>query len=93
MQVKPATTSKVQRLSILKNESVRRLGIGQFLAVAATYAIFFSSIAFVENRTRSSAQMGVMIMARTRGFTTGPLAESECPVDPVGVLTITPSPM
>jgi MFS family permease len=75
MQVKPATTSKVQRLSILKNESVRRLGIGQFLAVAATYAIFFSSIAFVENRTRSSAQMGVMIFAiMLPGYMAGMLA-------------------
>ncbi len=75
MQVKPAVANKGQRLSVLKNESIRRIGIGQFLAVAATYAIFFSSIAFVEERTRSSAQMGVMIFAiMLPGYMVGMLA-------------------
>jgi MFS family permease len=54
---------------------VRKVGIGQLLAVAATYAIFFSSIAFVEEKTRSSAQMGVMIFAiMLPGYIMGMLA-------------------
>jgi MFS family permease len=75
MQDRPATSSNVQRFSILKNISIRRVSIGQFLAVAATYAIFFSSIAFVEEKTHSSAQMGVMIFAiMLPGYMMGMLA-------------------
>jgi DHA3 family macrolide efflux protein-like MFS transporter len=54
---------------------VRCLGLAQFLAVAATYSIFFSSIAFVEQQTQSSAQMGVMIFAIVLpGYMVGMLA-------------------
>jgi DHA3 family macrolide efflux protein-like MFS transporter len=75
MEINSATDTKEQSLSILKNKSIRRLGIGQFLAVAATYAIFFSSIAFVEEKTHSSAQMGVMIFAiMLPGYMMGMLA-------------------
>jgi predicted MFS family arabinose efflux permease len=75
MQAKSPAASKDRQLSILKNESIRRVGMGQFLAVAATYAIFFSSIAFVEEKTRSSAQMGVMIFAiMLPGYMMGMLA-------------------
>lgn len=75
MEVKPTAAPKDHTISILKNTSVRRVGIAQLLAVAATYAIFFSSIAFVEEKTQSSAQMGVMIFAITLpGYMVGMLA-------------------
>jgi MFS family permease len=75
MEINSAADAKEQSLSILKNRAVRRVGIGQFLAVAATYAIFFSSIAFVEGKTHSSAQMGVMIFAiMLPGYVMGMLA-------------------
>jgi len=75
MQDKPTAIARTQALPILKNETVLRVSLGQFLAVAATYAIFFSSIAFVEQRTQSSAQMGVMIFAiMLPGYMMGMLA-------------------
>jgi DHA3 family macrolide efflux protein-like MFS transporter len=75
MPIKPAVSTDDPKLSMLKNRSVLRIAVAQFLAVAATYAIFFSSIAFVEKRTQSSAQMGVMIFAITLpGYMVGMLA-------------------
>jgi DHA3 family macrolide efflux protein-like MFS transporter len=75
MQADVKVNSKEHRFDILKNPSVRRIGLAQFLSVAATYAIFFSSIALVEEKTQSSAQMGVMIFAITLpGYMTGMLA-------------------
>jgi MFS family permease len=61
--------------SIVKNQSLRRVSMAQFLAIAAIYAIFFSSIALVEEKTHSSSQMGVMIFAVTLpGYIVGMLA-------------------
>jgi MFS family permease len=75
MQTKPRNSRQNQQLSILRNKAVQRVSMGQFLAVAGTYAIFFSSIAFVEEKTHSSAQMGVMIFAiMLPGYLMGMLA-------------------
>ena len=75
METDPMTSRQNQKLSILKNKAVQRISMGQFLAVAGTYAIFFSSIAFVEENTHSSAQMGVMIFAiMLPGYLMGMLA-------------------
>jgi DHA3 family macrolide efflux protein-like MFS transporter len=75
MEINSADGAKEQSLSILRNRSIRRLGVGQFLAVAGTYAIFFSSIAFIEEKTHSSAQMGLMIFAiMLPGYMMGMLA-------------------
>jgi predicted MFS family arabinose efflux permease len=75
MQTNPRNSRQNQKLSILRNKAVQRVSMGQFLAVAGTYAIFFSSIAFVEEKTHSSAQMGVMIFAiMLPGYLMGMLA-------------------
>ena len=55
--------------------SLRRLAVAQFVALAATYAIYFASMALVEEKTHSSAQMGLMIFSSTLpGFLFGMLA-------------------
>ena len=51
--------------SVLKNEDFRRLCAAQFTSLTATYAIYFASMALVEEVTRSSAQMGLMIFSST----------------------------
>ncbi len=51
--------------SVLKNEDFRRLCAAQFTSLTATYAIYFASMALVEEITRSSAQMGLMIFSST----------------------------
>jgi hypothetical protein len=51
--------------SVLKNRSFRRLCAAQFTSLVATYAIYFASMALVEEITRSSAQMGLMIFSST----------------------------
>ena len=54
---------------------LRRLSVAQFVALAATYAIYFASMALVEEKTHSSAQMGLMIFSSTLpGFLFGMLA-------------------
>ncbi len=53
------------RTSVLKNEDFRRLCLAQFTSLTATYAIYFASMALVEEITRSSAQMGLMIFSST----------------------------
>ncbi len=54
---------------------LRRLAVAQFVALAATYAIYFASMALVEEKTHSSAQMGLMIFSSTLpGFLFGMLA-------------------
>jgi len=52
-------------LSFVKNAPLRHLSIAQFVALAATYAIYFASMALVEEQTHSSAQMGLMIFSST----------------------------
>jgi len=62
-------------LSIAKNAPLRRLSVAQFVALVATYAICFASMALVEEKTHSSAQMGLMIFSSTLpGFLFGMLA-------------------
>jgi ABC-type dipeptide/oligopeptide/nickel transport system permease component len=39
--------------------------VAQFVALTATYAIYFASMALVEEKTHSSAQMGLMIFSST----------------------------
>lgn len=51
--------------SVLKNRNFRRLCLAQFASLTATYAIYFASMALVEEITRSSAQMGLMIFSST----------------------------
>lgn len=51
--------------SVLKNRNFRRLYLAQFASLTATYAIYFASMALVEEITRSSAQMGLMIFSST----------------------------
>ena len=50
---------------MLKNEDFRRLCAASFTSLTATYAIYFASMALVEEITRSSAQMGLMIFSST----------------------------
>lgn len=62
-------------LSLRGNMPLRRLSVAQFVALAATYAIYFASMALVEEKTHSSAQMGLMIFSSTLpGFLFGMLA-------------------
>lgn len=62
-------------LSLKRNMPLRRLSVAQFVALAATYAIYFASMALVEEKTHSSAQMGLMILSSTLpGFLFGMLA-------------------
>lgn len=51
--------------SVLKNRNFRRLYLAQFASLTATYAIYFASMALVEEITRSSALMGLMIFSST----------------------------
>lgn len=51
--------------SVLKNRDFRRLYLAQFASLTATYAIYFASMALVEEITRSSALMGLMIFSST----------------------------
>jgi len=51
--------------SVLKNKDLRRLCAAQFTSLTATYAIYFASMALVEEITHSSAQMGLMIFSST----------------------------
>jgi hypothetical protein len=49
--------------------------VAQFVALTATYAIYFALMALVEEKTHSSAQMGLMIFSSTLpGFLFGMLA-------------------
>ncbi|MEA3377531.1 MAG: MFS transporter [Chloroflexota bacterium] len=52
-------------LSFSENAQLRRLIVALFLTPAATYAIYFASMAVVEQETHSSAQMGFMILFST----------------------------
>jgi len=61
--------------SIAKNVPLRRISLAQFTSLAATYAIYFASMALVEEETHSSAQMGMMVFCSTLpGFLFGMLA-------------------
>lgn len=51
--------------SVLRNKNLRRLCAAQFTSLTATYAIYFASMALVEEITHSSAQMGLMIFSST----------------------------
>ncbi len=71
----PAVVSDENTLSLAKNLPLRRLSVAQFVALAATYAIYFASMALVEEETHSSAQMGMMVFCSTLpGFLFGMLA-------------------
>jgi MFS family permease len=62
-------------MAVRQNIPLRRVSIAQFASMAATYAIYFASIALVEERTQSSAQMGWMIFTLILpGFLFGLLA-------------------
>jgi len=51
--------------SLLRNRHFRRLCAAQFVSLVATYAIYFASMALVEEVTHSSALMGLMIFSST----------------------------
>jgi len=75
MCTEPAAVSDENTLSLAKNVPLRRLSVAQFVALMATYAIYFASMALVEEKTHSSAQMGLMIFSSTLpGFLFGMLA-------------------
>lgn len=75
MCTEPAAVSDENTLSLAKNLPLRRLSVAQFVALAATYAIYFALMALVEEKTHSSAQMGLMIFSSTiPGFLFGMLA-------------------
>ena len=57
--------TKKEYPSVLRNRHFRRLCAAQFASLVATYAIYFTSMALVEEITRSSAQMGLMIFSST----------------------------
>ncbi len=57
--------TKEEYPSVLRNRHFRRLCAAQFASLVATYAIYFASMALVEEITRSSAQMGLMIFSST----------------------------
>ncbi len=62
-------------LHILQNESLRRVSLAQFSALAAIYALYFASVVLIEDVTHSSWKMGLMITAFTLpGFIVGMLA-------------------
>jgi len=62
-------------LSLKRNAPLRRLAMAQFVALMATYAIYLASMALVEEKTHSSAQMGLTIFSSTLpGFLFGMLA-------------------
>ncbi len=63
------------RSAPLKNRSLQRLCGAQFTSLTATYAIYFASMALVEELTHSSTQMGLMILSSTLpGFLFGLMA-------------------
>jgi len=57
--------AKKEYPSVLRNKHFRRLCAAQFISLVATYAIYFASMALVEEITHSSAQMGLMIFSST----------------------------
>jgi DegV family protein with EDD domain len=62
-------------LSVLRNVHLFRLSAAQFASIAATYAIFFSSVVLIEEITHSSTLMGVMMFSLSLpGFIFGMLA-------------------
>ncbi len=61
--------------SVFKNSAFRRLCGALFMAMTASYALYFASITLVEEITHSSAQMGLMIFCSTLpGFLFGLIA-------------------
>jgi DegV family protein with EDD domain len=72
---RPNTTTTESTLSVLKNVHLFRLSAAQFTSIAATYAIFFSSVVLIEEITHSSTLMGVMMFSISLpGFIFGMLA-------------------
>jgi DegV family protein with EDD domain len=68
-------TPSESTLSVLKNVHLFRLSAAQFASIAATYAIFFSSVVLIEEITHSSTLMGVMMFSISLpGFIFGMLA-------------------
>lgn len=60
---------------LLANASVRGLCLSQFTALAGNFALYFASMALVEEITRSSTQVGLMIFSSTLpGFLFGLIA-------------------
>ena len=60
---------------ILANHCVRGLCLSQFTALVGTFALFFASMALVEEITQSSTQVGLMIFSSTLpGFLFGLIA-------------------
>jgi len=51
--------------SIPRNKEIRWLCGAQFSSLTATYALYFASMALVEDMTHSSTQMGVMLFSST----------------------------
>ncbi len=71
----PNATTRESTLSVLKNAQLFRLSAAQFASIAATYAIFFSSVVLIEEITHSSTLMGVMMFSISLpGFIFGMLA-------------------
>lgn len=71
----PAVKREGAAIHILENECLRRVSLAQFAALAAIYALYFASVVLIENVTRSSGKMGLLIAAFTLpGFLVGMLA-------------------
>jgi MFS family permease len=61
--------------NVFQNASLRRVGLAQFSALAAIYALYFASVVLIEDVTHSSGKMGLLIAAFTLpGFIVGMLA-------------------
>jgi MFS transporter, DHA3 family, macrolide efflux protein len=65
----------VASTKLLANLDLRALTLAQFTALVGTFAIYFASMALVEQVTKSSAQVGLMIFSSTLpGFLFGVIA-------------------
>ncbi|NIM96017.1 MAG: MFS transporter [Anaerolineales bacterium] len=58
-----ATQTDDRSISLLRNAPLRQILLGQLATLAAAYAVYISSIALIEEKTQSSAQMGLMIFS------------------------------
>jgi DHA3 family macrolide efflux protein-like MFS transporter len=75
MPSNPFAVSRESSASVATQTTLRYISSAQFVALAATYTIFFASMTLVEERTHASVQMGLMIFAFTLpGYIVGMLA-------------------
>jgi MFS family permease len=72
---RPVPVSKEITESLVRQTTLRYVSSAQFVALVATYTIFFASMTLVEEKTHSSVQMGLMIFVFTLpGYIVGMLA-------------------